>query len=77
VATSLAIGVLVGLAGLLGHLPTAPPDLAVVAVGGAASIPGALLGARLTGRLSERLLILASGAILFGAALAAAAAALR
>jgi uncharacterized membrane protein YfcA len=77
VATSLAIGVLVGLAGLLGHLPTAPPDLAVVAVGGAASIPGAILGARLTGKLSERQLIHAIGAILIVAALAAAAAALR
>jgi uncharacterized membrane protein YfcA len=77
VATSLAIGVLVGAAGLLGHLPTAPPDLAVVAVGGAASIPGAILGARLTGRLSERQLIHAIGAILIVAALAAVAAALR
>lgn len=77
VATSLAIGVLVGVAGLLGHLPTAAPDLAVVAVGGAASIPGAILGARLTGRLSERQLIHAIGGILIVAALAAAAAALR
>jgi uncharacterized membrane protein YfcA len=36
----------------------------LLAVGAAASIPGALLGARLTGRLSERRLLQAVGCIL-------------
>ena len=57
-----------GVAGALGHLPPAAPDWTVAAVGAAASIPGALLGARLTGRLSEVQLVRAIGAILLVAA---------
>jgi uncharacterized protein len=57
VGTNLAVGVLVGIAGALAHIPDAPPDLAALAVGGAASIPGALIGSRLTGKLSPRQLI--------------------
>ena len=53
VGTNLAVGVCVGVAGLLGHLPSAAPDWKLIAVGGGASIPAALIGARLTGRLSE------------------------
>jgi uncharacterized membrane protein YfcA len=68
VGTNVAIGFLVGIAGALGHLPNAAPDLAPIVVGGAASIPGALLGARLTGRLSERELLLAIGVVLLVAA---------
>jgi uncharacterized membrane protein YfcA len=68
VGTNVAIGFLVGIAGALGHLPNAAPDLAPILVGGAASIPGALLGARLTGRLSERQLIRAIGVVLLIAA---------
>ena len=64
VGTNVAIGFFVGVAGALGHLPNAAPDLAPILVGGAASIPGALLGSRLTGRLSERQLIQAIGAVL-------------
>jgi uncharacterized membrane protein YfcA len=64
VGTNVAIGFLVGVAGALGHLPNAAPDLAPILVGGAASIPGALLGSRLTGRLSERQLIKAIGVVL-------------
>ena len=71
VGTNLMVGVCVGIAGLLGHLPSAAPDWRLIAVGGAASIPGALLGARLTGRLSERALIQAIGAILLVAGAAA------
>jgi uncharacterized membrane protein YfcA len=56
-----------------GHLPSAPPDLAIVVAGALASIPGALLGARLTGRLSERQLIRAIGTVLIAAGAAAAA----
>jgi uncharacterized membrane protein YfcA len=57
VGTNLAVGVLVGAAGLVGHLPSSPPDWDLFAVGAGASVPGALLGARLTGRLSEPQLI--------------------
>jgi len=74
--TNLLVGVLVGIAGLLGHLPGAAPDLGIVLVGSAASIPGALLGARLTGRLSEDQLVKAIGVVLLVAGAAAAAQAL-
>lgn len=57
VGTNVTVGVCVGAAGTLGHLPSAAPDPLLLAVGGAASVPGALIGARLTGRLSERALI--------------------
>jgi uncharacterized protein len=76
VGTNLLVGVLVGIAGLIGHLPSAAPDLGIVLVGSAASIPGALIGARLTGRLSEEQLLKAIGAVLIVAGLAAAAQAL-
>jgi uncharacterized membrane protein YfcA len=76
VGTNLAVGVVVGVAGLLGHLPSAAPDVDLLAIGAAASIPGALLGARLTGRLSERQLVQAIGVVLIVAGLAAAAQAL-
>jgi uncharacterized membrane protein YfcA len=72
VGTNLAVGVVVGAAGLLGHLPSAAPDWRLIAVGGAASVPGALLGARLTGRLSDLALVQAIGAILLVAGTAAA-----
>ena len=72
VGTNLAVGVCVGAAGLLGHLPSAAPDYRLVLVGGAASIPGALIGARLTGRLSEQRLVQAIGAVLLVAGAAAA-----
>jgi uncharacterized membrane protein YfcA len=57
VGTNLAVGVLVGAAGLVGHLPSAAPDWDILAVGAGSSVPGALLGARLTGRLTERQLL--------------------
>jgi uncharacterized membrane protein YfcA len=72
VGTNLAVGVLVGVAGLVGHLPSAAPDWRLILVGGTASIPGALLGARLTGRLSDRALVQAIGAVLLVAGAAAA-----
>ena len=68
VGTNVTVGVLVGVAGALAHLPNAAPDLDVIAVGGAASVPGALLGSRLTGRLSEAQLIRAIGVVLLVAA---------
>ena len=72
VGTNLAVGVCVGIAGLLGHLPSAAPDWRLILVGGAASVPAALLGARLTGRLSERALVQAIGAVLLVAGAGAA-----
>jgi hypothetical protein len=70
VGTNLAVGVCVGVAGALGHLRSGAPDWTAAGVGAAASIPGALLGARLTGRLSETQLVRAIGAILLVAATA-------
>jgi uncharacterized membrane protein YfcA len=72
IGTNLVVGVAVGIAGVVGHLPGGV-DWTLLAVGAAASIPGALLGARLTGRLDERELLRAVGTILVvagGAALA-------
>jgi len=71
VGTNLAVGVLVGIAGLIGHLPSSSPDYRLILVGGVASIPGALLGARLTGQLSEKALVQAIGAVLLVAGAAA------
>jgi uncharacterized membrane protein YfcA len=63
IGTNLTVGVLVGIAGVIGHAPGGV-DWELLAVGAVASIPGALLGARLTGRLSERALLRAVGGIL-------------
>jgi len=72
VGTNLTVGIVVGVAGLIGHLPSAAPDWRLLAVGAAASVPGALLGARLTGRLSETQLVRAIGVVLLVAGAAAA-----
>jgi uncharacterized protein len=63
VGTNLLVGVAVGAAGLLGHLPGGV-DWTLLAVGAATSAPGALIGARYTGRLSPAMLLRAIGAIL-------------
>jgi uncharacterized membrane protein YfcA len=63
VGTNVAVGFCLGVAGVLGHL-TGGVDWKLLAVGSAASVPGALLGARLTGRLEEEQLLPAVGAIL-------------
>lgn len=63
VGTNLAVGVCVGIAGVVGHTPDGV-DWDLLALGSVASVPGALLGARLTGRLSERQLLQAIGAML-------------
>jgi uncharacterized protein len=63
VGTNLAVGFWVGVAGVVGHLPSGV-DWTVLGVGAGASIPGALLGARLTGRLSEQRLTQAIGWVL-------------
>ena len=68
VGTNVTVGFLVGVAGVIGHLPSGPPDWDLLAVGAAASMPGALLGSRLTGRLSDRDLLRAVGVVLLIAA---------
>jgi uncharacterized membrane protein YfcA len=63
VGTNLLVGVFVGAAGVVGHVPGGI-DWAAFAIGAGASVPGALLGARLTGRLDERELLRAVGIVL-------------
>jgi uncharacterized membrane protein YfcA len=65
VGTNVTVGLLVGVAGALAHIPSAPPDLSVLVVGGAASIPGALIGSRLTGRLDDVQLVRGIAVVLF------------
>jgi uncharacterized membrane protein YfcA len=52
IGTNVTVGFFVGCAGVVGHLPGGV-DWTLLAVGAAASVPGALLGSRLTGRLPE------------------------
>jgi uncharacterized membrane protein YfcA len=61
--SNLVVGIAVGAAGLVGHLPGGI-DWTLLWVGATGSIPGALLGARFTGRLSAAALLRAIGAIL-------------
>jgi uncharacterized protein len=68
VGTNVTVGFVVGIAGVIGHLPSGAPDWDLLAVGAAASIPGALLGSRLTGRLSDEALLRAIGIVLVVAA---------
>ena len=63
VGSNVAVGFCLGVAGVLGHL-AGGVDWTLLAVGAAASVPGALLGARLTGRLNERQLLRAVGIVL-------------
>ncbi|HEX2017028.1 MAG TPA: sulfite exporter TauE/SafE family protein [Solirubrobacteraceae bacterium] len=70
--TNVVVGLLVGVAGALGHLPSSEPDWTLVALGAAGSIPGALLGSRLTGRLAEADLVRAIAVVLAVAAAATA-----
>jgi uncharacterized membrane protein YfcA len=69
VGTNVAVGFCVGVAGVIGHAPEGV-DWDLLLIGSAASIPGALIGSRLTGRLSERQLLRAIGAVLVVAGLA-------
>ncbi len=69
IGTNVTVGFFVGAAGVVGHLPGGV-DWTLLAVGSAASVPGALLGARLTGRLPEAQLKLAIAGILVVAGIA-------
>lgn len=70
VGTNLVVGIAVGAAGLVGHLPGGI-DWTLLWVGAAGSVPGAFLGSRLTGRLSPGGLLRAVGVILLVAGTAA------
>jgi uncharacterized membrane protein YfcA len=63
VGTNVAVGFCLGVAGVFGHL-SGGVYWTLIAVGSAASVPGALLGARLTGRLDEQHLLRAVGVVL-------------
>jgi len=63
VGTNAAVGAVVGFGGLVGHLPSGI-DWAILAVGAAAAMPAAYLGARFTGRLDERQLLHAMAVVL-------------
>jgi uncharacterized membrane protein YfcA len=63
VGTNAAVGVCLGVAGVFGHLHGGV-DWALLGVGAASSVPGSVLGARLTGRLEERQLLRAVGVVL-------------
>jgi uncharacterized membrane protein YfcA len=71
VGTNVSVGFCVGIAGVIGHAPEGV-DWDLLLIGSAASIPGALIGSRLTGRLSEGQLLRAIGAVLVVAGLATA-----
>lgn len=70
IGTNLVVGIAVGAAGLIGHLPGGI-DWTLFGIGAGASIPGALIGSRLTGRLSQPALLRAVGVILLCAGTAA------
>jgi uncharacterized membrane protein YfcA len=63
VGTNAAVGFCLGVAGVFGHLPGGV-DWLLLVVGAGTSVPGAILGARLTGRLDERQLFRAIGLVL-------------
>jgi uncharacterized protein len=63
VGTNASVGFCLGVAGVFGHLPGGV-DWTLLGVGAATSVPGAILGARLTGRLDERQLFRAVGLVL-------------
>jgi uncharacterized membrane protein YfcA len=63
VGTNAAVGVVVGIGGLVGHLPSGI-DWELLAAGCAGGVPGAYLGAHYTGRLDEGTLLNACAAVL-------------
>ena len=63
VGTNAAVGFCLGVAGVFGHLPGGV-DWRLLGVGAVTSVPGAIVGARLTGRLDERQLFRAVGIVL-------------
>ena len=64
VGTNLAVGFFLGVAGFTGHLARLEIEWALLGAGIAGALPGAWLGARASGRFSERGLRRAIGATL-------------
>lgn len=56
IGTNAAVGVVVGIGGLVGHLPGGI-DWGIFLIGAAAAMPGAWLGAHFTGRIDESTLM--------------------
>jgi uncharacterized membrane protein YfcA len=63
VGTNMTVGICVGVAGLVGHLASGV-DWTAFWIGAAASVPAALLGARMTGRLAPAHLMRAIAVVL-------------
>ncbi|MCB0871466.1 MAG: sulfite exporter TauE/SafE family protein [Solirubrobacterales bacterium] len=63
VGTNSAVGVIVGVGGLVGHLPSGI-DWDILLIGAVAAIPGAAFGSKLTGRLPEATLVRVMAAVL-------------
>jgi uncharacterized protein len=70
VGTNLVVGFALGVAGFAAHAARLEVDYALLAAGLAGALPGAWLGARTTGRLSEETLRRAIGAALLAVAAA-------
>jgi uncharacterized protein len=68
VGTNAATGAVVGLGGLLGHLPSGV-DWTLLWAGAAGAVPGAYLGAQLTGKLDDTALLRVIAVILLVAGL--------
>ena len=77
VGTNLVVGFLLGLAGFAAHAAQLQVEWGLLAAGLAGALPGAWVGARLTGLLSEETLRRAIGAALLAIAAAFAVSALR
>ena len=69
VGTNSAVGVIVGIGGLLGHLPSGV-DWNILLIGAAAAVPGAAFGSELTGKLPEATLVRAMAFVLLVTGLA-------
>lgn len=69
IGTNSAVGVIVGIGGLIGHLPGGI-DWDIFLVGAAAAMPAAWLGAHFTGRLSDSTLLKTVAAVLVVSGLA-------
>jgi uncharacterized membrane protein YfcA len=63
VATNSALGLVLAIGAVIGHV-NGEIDWAIAAIGSAAAIPGALLGARFVGRVGERTLLRAVAVVL-------------
>ncbi len=72
VGTNAAVGVIVGIGGLVGHLPSGI-DWEIFFIGSAAAMPGAYFGSKFTGRLNESTLVKWMAAVLVFTGLAMAA----